>query len=734
MIQRTRRRRRRRQALVTRLAGVTAGLFALVGVLGALVVVGVVNHYAGNLPSVDALRAGGLAQVTRIYDRNGVEIEPLYLQNRTVVPLARISPLLRKATIATEDRTFYEHQGVDYRRLLIALAFDLTHRQAAQGGSTITEQVIKNMVLDPVEAQEKTASRKLRELMLAEEMERRYNKDQILELYLNSILYGNGAFGAEAAAETYFGVHASELDLAQASFLAGLPQYPTGYDPFGGPTQQAAAKERWRDVLQGMVETRIITPAQMQAAMDTDAWSRMQAHHKATAGGRDPRTAHFVDWVRRYLLDRYGAKLVYQGGLQVVTTLDLATQVLADNKVKAAVQLYESRGVNTGALLALNPLDGEVLAMVGSAGYDNAEIRGQINLTGVDGLGLRGVGSSFKVYTYGAALEAGLATAATRVNDQEDMIGTPPHKFSDWDGKKEGWITLRRAIQESRNLPALWTYKLDGGVRVVNFARKLGIGTPFENPDALATTLGPNPMSLAEHLSAYAAFDNGGFLVSPHPVLRVSDSGGRVLEQLDTRPSSVRVISPQLAYLMTDLLHGPPSRALGMGRLPVAGKSGTVEAWTGSTWLGYTPEIAVAGYLAHIDSGPDCRSGYAYLATSFPASGWQCPMNVVWGEHVGLSLWKPFLEGYYANRPWPAAWTAPAGIVKRSVCKLDGNLATDRTPAGESYDEIFIKGVGEPVASCGSNPPPGATPYPSPSPSPGPSPSPRASPRPTPSN
>ncbi|HYL07561.1 MAG TPA: biosynthetic peptidoglycan transglycosylase, partial [Candidatus Udaeobacter sp.] len=215
--------------------------------------IGIVDYFAGDLPSIDAIQTASLSQTTRIVDRNGNLIEALYHENRTVVPLDKISVKLQRATIDTEDRTFYSNSGVDYRRLAIAIVYDLTHRSSTLGGSTITEQVVKNDVLDTEEAQSRTVSRKFRELLLAEEMERRYTKQQILELYLNTINYGNGAYGAEAAAETYFQVHASQLTWEQASFLAGLPQAPSDYNPFGTPDQLAVTKARWRQVLDGMV-------------------------------------------------------------------------------------------------------------------------------------------------------------------------------------------------------------------------------------------------------------------------------------------------------------------------------------------------------------------------------------------------------------------------------------------------------------------------------------------------
>src|SRR5215467_7928051 len=470
---RTRSGRTHRRLWLMRASLVAVITISVMGLLGTGGTIGVVDYFAGDLPPIDQLQSANLLQTTRILDRNGNLIAAVYHQNRTVVPLSKISKNLQAATIDTEDRTFYQNSGVDYRRLLIAIFYDLTHRSSTLGGSTITEQVVKNDVLDTAEAQSRTISRKFRELVLAEEMERRYSKQQILELYLNTINYGNGAYGAEAAAETYFQVHARELTWAQASFLAGLPQAPADYNPFGTPDQVDATRVRWREVLDSLVAVGDLSSSTADGIYAGDLMSRMLAAHKALPAAHNPRTAHFVDYIEQYVTRRYGALALYEGGLTVTTTLDLGTQAIADRWVKAGVKAYSKRGVNTGAMLVMNPADGEILAMVGSANYDNASIRGQINLTGMDTLGWRGVGSSFKVYTYAAALQAGLINPASLLNDQVGVIGG--HTFNDWDGKHEGYITLRTALAQSRNLPALWTYSQEGGDKVVSLMHGLGV-------------------------------------------------------------------------------------------------------------------------------------------------------------------------------------------------------------------------------------------------------------------
>lgn len=695
---------------------------SICALLGTGATIGVVDYFAGDLPSIDAIQTANLSQTTRIVDRNGNLIEALYHENRTVVSLSKISLTLQKATIATEDRTFYDNSGVDYRRLAIAIAYDLTHHSSTLGGSTITEQVVKNDVLDTEEAQSKTVSRKFRELLLAEEMERRYTKQEILELYLNTINYGNGAYGAEAAAETYFQVHASQLTWAQASFLAGLPQAPSDYDPFGTPDQRDATRTRWGEVLDGLVAVGDLSRSTADAIYASDLMTKMIAAHKALPAAPNPLTAHFVDYVVQYVRKRYGDQALYEGGLTITTTLDLSTQVMADKWVKAGVRTYARRGVNTGAMLVMNPDDGEILAMIGSEDYNNASIRGQINLTGMDPLGWRGVGSSFKVYTYAAALQAGLVTPASLLNDETGVIGG--HTFNDWDGKHEGYITLRTALAQSRNLPALWTYSQEGGDRVVSLMHSLGVSAQIQNPAGVATTLGPDAISMAQHLAAYSAFDNGGYRVTPTAILRITDASGKVLEAFNSNFGHVQVITPELGYVMTDLLRGPVKLYLGpLGSKPVAGKSGTTEAYTGSIFIGYTPNLAVAASLMHINEGDKCTSGYAYLATTFPTSGWMCPTSVLFGENVGISVWKPFLTEYYTTHPWPAMWSQPAGVVTRQVCAYDGGLT-----ATGGFNEIFLKDVDEPTYACGTKPYPGEAPYVAPTPSPSPAPNPSPSP------
>lgn len=724
---------RRWQSVLLVIVAVTAA----VGVLGTAGTAAAVGYYSQGLPSLDQLKAANLDQTTHIYDRNGVAISSFYVENRTVVPLAKIAPVLGDATISVEDRNFYSHQGVDYRRVVIAAVYDLTHRGAQIGASTITQQLIKNDVLcsncatggtsgsgDP------TFSRKMRELLLAEELERRYSKQQILELYLNSIFYGNRAFGIEAAAQTYFGVPAAALTLPQASFLAGLPQSPSAYNPFGTATQKQSAKDRWDEVLASMVANHKITNVEAETAARTDIWTAMSAHH-ALGTGADPLTGHFVDYTVQYLKDHgYDEQTIMTGGLKIYTTLDLATQQKADKAVKDGVAQAAKKGANTGALLAMDPKTGEIIAMVGSADYNSDAIQGQVNLTDVG----RAPGSSFKPYTYALALQNGQYTASTLVNDKDATIGGT--HFSDWDGRLQGYISLRSALEQSRNIPALWTFRDLGPQRVIDFAHKLGANGNFD-ANSLTTTIGSGDIKMVDHLAAYSTFDNGGLRVYPHPILKVLDGSGKTLPAFPENTVGGPVISPQLAYLTTNILHGVPGKELAMNSLAVAGKTGTTDAYTSAWMMGYTPDLAVGTFMAHIDKGPTCNSGFTRYANGQPTSGWLCPTNVLWGEDVGAWMWKPFLQSYYSGgRNWPATWAQPTGIVSLTICNTDGGLA-DASTTGSKRTEIFLQ-TAQP-RPCGQNNAPGVptpTPVPSATPTPIvtplPSPSPSALPRPSP--
>jgi len=451
-------------------------IFTGVAVLAVVISTGTVLYsYAGELPSLSNISAQNLPQTTGIYARDGSTLlEERYEQRRTVVPLNEISWDLRHATIAVEDRDFYNHGAVDPLRIAAAAFYDILHRRAAQGGSTITQQLVKNY-LEGAGAPDRSIGRKARELLLAFQLERQYTKDQILGMYLNTIFYGNQSFGVEAAAETYFGTTAGGLDRAEASFLAGLPQAPTYFDPLL-PDGFSRARLRQRLVLDAMVRDGYITTEAANTSYAEDLQSKITGAGRGAAAQRVSLAPHFVDYVWNELEQRYDPGYLVRGGLRIVTTLDPKMQAMAEQAVRDGVARFAQRnGVNNGAMLVMNPHTGEVLAMVGSADYFDAAIGGEVNYTIVP----RQPGSSFKPYTYVTALMNGW-TPASPLDDSNGAHAFQGYPVHDWDLRELGTITLRQSLQQSRNISSVHLFQDVGIPKVAATARSLGISTPLD--------------------------------------------------------------------------------------------------------------------------------------------------------------------------------------------------------------------------------------------------------------
>jgi membrane peptidoglycan carboxypeptidase len=656
----------------------TVGLVTLALGTGTLL-----YSYAGELPSLAHLSAQNLPQTTRIYARDGVTLlEERYQQQRTVVPLSEIAWDLRHATIAIEDKDFYNHGAVNPLRMLAAGVYDLLHQQAAQGGSTITQQLVKNYLLG-ASASSRSLDRKARELVLAIELERQYSKDQILEMYLNTIFYGNQSFGVEAAAQTYFGTSARKVDLAEASFLAGLPQRPTYLDPFLADGF-AHARGRQRDVLDAMVRDGYVTAAVANKAYAEDLRPVLTAAHQASAGQRASLAPHFVDYVWNELEQKYDAGYLLRGGLRIVTTLDPRAQALAQQAVHDGVARYAgSYRVNNGAMLVMNPQTGEVLAMVGSADYSNAAIGGQVNYT----VAPRQPGSSFKPYTYVTALMNGW-TPASPLDDSNGAHAFPGYPVHDWDGKELGTITLRQSLQLSRNISSVHLFKDVGVAKVLTTATSLGISTKLD--PSLPTTLGASEVRMIDHLSAYSAFANGGHKVQPMDVLEVRDAAGNVLESNTPQPDAgERVLPASATYVLTDILKGAVHPSMGF---PVAAKSGTTTDFKDAWYIGYTSDLAVASWMGRTVTQP----------TPHNESMSNSRYGGLWGEIGPASSWRQFLKAYYGTKK-PADWARPAEVSTMTLCKLTGQPAPiDVAPDLALQDLTITPDPAAPVAACGS--------------------------------
>ena len=656
--------RRRKGGSLHKIIVVGLTVLGLLSVGGGAEAVDKYQTYTRDLPDPGSLNAKELAQATKIYDRNGVLLYVKHTDGviRTVMPLSAISPHLVDATIALEDRLFYTHNGIDIRRIIGAAIADITHQRAEQGGSTITQQLVKRMYVGSANSLE----RKVREAALALEIERRFSKNDILTLYLNQIFYGNEAYGAEAAAQTYFAKPAKDLDIAEAAMLAGIPNAPSQFDPYN-PATVASAKNRQELVLKDMLRDHYISQTEYDKAV------KEVLKYKNGSIQKDLKAPWFVDYVLRQLSNQYGDAVVAGGGLRVYTTLDYNLQQVAERAVNTNVNRADlkARNVNNGAAEVIDPATGQVLAMVGSANYYDQAIGGQYNVI-TDGQG-RQPGSSFKIYVYATALANGYAPSNLILDKQGKIDG---HPFVDWDHRDEGVITIRRALVESRNIPAILLLKQLGYDRVFQTARMMGLTSSNLTPErGLAQAIGASEVVPQQHFNAYGVLASGGIYHDPTVILKVVDSQGKVLQEWKPNPG-VRVLPAQVAYMISDILR-PVGAALNIKR-PYAAKTGTTENWHDSWLIGYSPDIVIGSWMGHT-----CAGGCPTNVNS--------NLNVVWGVQGAGLIFRDIFNAYEAGKP-VRDFALPDGLKKVTVCKASGLLATANC-AGQTITDWFIAGT-----------------------------------------
>ncbi|HUO56497.1 MAG TPA: transglycosylase domain-containing protein [Candidatus Paceibacterota bacterium] len=569
------------------------------------------------IPSISNFENRQVAQSTKIYDRTGNIL--LYdahgAEQRTSVPLNEISPYLQDATIAIEDDTFYHNIGVRPLSDLRALWVDITSGGYVQGGSTITQQVVKNTLL----TNDKTITRKIEEVILALRLTRAYSKDQILDTYLNESPYGGTIYGVQAASQYFFGVDASNVDLAQAAYIAALPQSPTYLSPYGN--NRAALDTRKNLVLAQMKAQGYITDQQYQQAVN----EQVQFKPESQGGVLAP---HFVFYILQYLEQKYGVDEVQNGGLKVVTTLDYDLQQYAQNIItqNAANEQEEFNASNT-SLVAIDPKTGQILAMIGSTDYFNNAIQGQYN----DALSLRQPGSSFKPFVYATAFEKGY-TPDTVVFDLQTQFSTscapadvandttPCFSPVNYDGVFHGPINLRDAIAISDNVASVKVLYLAGVAQSIQTAQSLGV-TSLGDPSqyGLSLVLGAGEVSLLQMTGAYSVFANDGIKNPPTGILEVEDGSGNVLESYQNQ--ATRVLDPQIAREINDVLSDNTARAPEFGvdgplyfdGYDVADKTGTTDSSRDAWVLGYTPSIAIGEWAGNNDNSPMVKKIAAFI-------------------------------------------------------------------------------------------------------------------------
>lgn len=650
--------------------------FSVALVVAVVLVAGAVSayaYYARDLPSPEQLASRQIAQSTKLFDRNGELLYEIFDPNgarRTVVPSARIPLVLKQATIATEDKTFYTNPGVDWYGIARAAYYYLRYgRPVSGGGSTITQQLLKNTLLTA----DQSFERKIREAILAVEVVRKYSKEQILEWYLNTICYGNLACGIQAASDAYFGKRVEDLNLAEASLLAGLPQLPAVYDPCTHPD---AALARQGDVLGLMVEQKYITNEQATSALaESRKLLNSDTFDKRCDAGIGIQAPHFVVYAREELEKQYGPEVVYKGGLQVTTTIDLKLQRLAEEEARKQIVALDGKNVTNASLVALDPKTGEILTMLGSVNFFDKKIDGQVNVA----VRLRQPGSAIKPLTYLTAFQKGW-TPATVIADVKTVFpipGQPDYVPENYDTREHGLVPVRTALASSFNIPAVKALQFVTVTALIDTSRKLGI-TTFRDPKnyGLSLTLGGGDVKLIELTGAYATLANQGARIPLTPFLKITDPNGKILFDLKTNPpKATQVVDARHAYQVTSILSDVSARAPGFGTAgalklsrPAAVKTGTTNDWRDNWTVGYTPDFVVGVWVGNSNNSE---------------------MEHISGITGAGPLWHNFMERALAGKP-PKDFTIPPGMVKFEVCVESGLLATELCPLDHRAQEIFL--------------------------------------------
>lgn len=654
----------RRRAFLFNLAKQIGLLIATLAVLGLVFIVIAFLFYAGQLPDPTVIAARRVNESTKIYDR--AEQTILYdihgEENRTVIPWEQIPDSVKKATLASEDSEFYNHKGVDFKGIARAFYKDLTSFSASQGGSTITQQLIKKSLL----GSEKTLGRKVKEFVLSIQVERKFSKDQILWMYLNQIPYGSSAYGIESASQTYFGKPAKDLDLADSALLAAMIKAPSYYSPYGNHFKDLIDRRNY--VLERMKNLGFITI--------TD-YNKATKESPAISPSHDSIQApHFVIMVKDYLVKKYGEDMVENGGLKVVTTLDTNLQKIAEDAVTkyAKINTDKYKAYNA-ALVAADPRTGQILAMVGSKDYfgkpepdgctpgSTCKFEGNFNVA----IASRQPGSSFKPFAYATAFSKGFPDSTilfdlpTEFNPNcspsatgiKDSSGQDCYNPRDYDGLYRGPVTMRQAISQSLNIPSVETLYLAGVDNTIDTAHKMGITTLNDRSRyGLSLVLGGGEVRLVDMVAAYGVFANDGTRITQSFIQKVITSDGTVLEEY--KKDEGRVLDPQIARLISDVLSDNNSRgpifgynsSLYFPDRQVAAKTGTTQENRDGWLIGYTPSLVAGVWTGNNDNTSMTKQG-AGISAAGP-------------------MWHEFMAKALANTP-PEQFIKPDPIITDKI-------------------------------------------------------------------
>ncbi len=615
-----------------------------------------------DLPSPIELTKKEQSVSTKILDRNGKILFKIYDdENRTIIPLSEIPKSLINATIAIEDKDFYNHHGFSVRGILRAIVSNFKGEKL-QGGSTLTQQLVKNRLL----TSQRTFSRKIKEVLLAILVEGVYTKDEILEMYLNQVAYGGSTYGVEEASQKYFDKPASRLSLAESAVLAGLPAAPSAYTPYGSSPELAL--ERQEEVLRRMVEDGYIN--------EEDAIKAKEQSLILSTNKIDIKAPHFVMYIKRILAQQYGEELLNNGGLEVTTTLDLTTQLEAEKIITEEILKLKNLKVGNGAAMVTNPKTGEILAMVGSVNYFDFENDGQVNVA----LRERQPGSSIKPINYSLSLMNG-KTANSVINDSPityNIFGSKPYSPSNYDGKYHGNVTIRESLASSYNIPAVKSLAENGVNNMIDLGEKLGISTWKDRSRfGLSLTLGGGEVTMLDMTEVYGTFANGGNHVKTNPILEVKDYKGNIYYQNECvlnheDCSDKKVIDKGVAFLISSILSDNSARTPAFGPMStlyipgqqVAVKTGTTNNLRDNWTFGYTTDRLVSVWVGNNDN-----TSMSYVASGITGA------SPIWNKIIRTQL----------SEETPHIFSIPKNIVSKKVCK-----------GSKLIDEYFIKGT-EPI-------------------------------------
>ena len=626
------------------------------------------------LPDPNRLMERQIAQSTKIYDRTGETV--LYEihgnEKRTLIDFDEIPDFVKQATVAIEDKDFYKHGGFSLWAMFRTAVTNVLFNQKA-GGSTLTQQFIKNAVL----TREKTYTRKIKELILAYQVEKKFSKDEILQMYLNEIPYGSTAYGIEAASQRYFGKSVRDVNVAEAAILAALPQAPSRYSPYGPNKDLLVARQQY--ILDQMVKQKYIEEEEAMVAKQVTINFKEQTNNILAP--------HFVMYVKELLSEKYGEKRIEQDGLKIYTTLDLYKQEVAEEVMAEKTPANEENYNATNAsLVSLDPKTGQILAMIGSRDYFNDDIDGQVNVS----LQPRQPGSSFKPMVYTASFIKGYTpdTIIYDVVTNFSLNKNEPYEPHNYDNEEHGPVTIRKALQGSLNIPAVKTIYLTGVDNVLDLAEDLGYSTLSDRDRfGLSLVLGGGEVKLLEHTNAYGALAREGLIHPVTAILKIEDKDGNVIEEFEQEED--RILDEEIARLTNNILSDNAARAyafgennyLNLGDRPVAAKTGTTNDYRDAWTIGYTPSIVTGVWVGNNDNS-EMKRGAGGSTVAAPI--WHDYMKKILGDTPIESFKEP--KKIITDKP---VLNGEIGRVKTKIDRFSGLLATEYTPASAVEIKTF---------------------------------------------